>query len=63
MLDDIESSLGGKPPHVGKAGEIPTYPFRETNRLGWRTPVSPEGARISFAGAQGRHPETNGGLP
>lgn len=63
LLDVIEGDLGGKPPHVGKAGEIPTYPFRETNRLGWRTPASPEGARISFAGSQERHPETNGGLP
>lgn len=40
LLDDIESDLGGEPPHVGKAGEIPVYPFREMNRLGWRTPVS-----------------------
>lgn len=23
LLDVIESDLGGKPPHVGKAGEIP----------------------------------------
>ena len=35
LLDVIESDLGGKPPHVGKTGEIPVYPFREKNQLGW----------------------------
>lgn len=35
LLDDIESDLGGRPPHVGQMGEIPVYPFREKNQLGW----------------------------
>lgn len=41
LLDDIESSLGGKPPHVGTIGEIPVKPFSRNEPSGLANASSP----------------------
>ena len=59
LLDDIESDLGGKPPHVGTIGEIPVKPFSRNEPAGLAN-VSSLNRREILCRFTGRRPETNG---